>query len=229
MYFLSKNFLGKFLNSICTIQLWRTLCFALFITPVMMFVLGLLFESRVVAIGAGQSKAFIPGDGGLAIALAMAANGVRDGLSVFSRKLASRSWWPWATAIVSIAIALTMRFVIDAPNYPNVRSTMSPTKIWHDSMCYGVLLWMILSTAIPVLLGGKTKWKVGILSGVAVWLGGIIFDLFVGGLFGHANSAEVQHPSNWVPLSDNPLIIVAMIIVTIAFYFGISRLLLKKK
>jgi hypothetical protein len=193
--------IGSFLNGFYTwlqkLPAWKLLLLGVLITPGMMFIIGWVFESRTLAISIGQSKMFMPGDFFLALILLAAVKGIKN---LPKHGWWQRSWWPILVIVTTTTMVILMRVWLDAPNYAP-RAAMSPTKIYHDVMCYGIYAPIIAVVGLPVLFSarGKRAWlcRVGILLGLAVWLTGGIYDSSLGGF---AFMPEVRHPANWEPI-----------------------------
>ena len=131
--------------------------------PGTMFLVGIIFESRLLPLGKPQSRAFIPGDFTLAPAmLAFLRMYEATGVLILAGK---KAWW-WGVAGVMLLIAFFLRRG-DCRNYKECfsdeqdeakrerqwrRLIWSPTKVWHDLCGYFLIPTLLVGLGVPQLL-----------------------------------------------------------------------------
>lgn len=165
----------------------------LILTPVTMFIIGILAEKRILPIGKGQSRAFIPGDFCLGPIMGLAVAQI----PLLPKSGFWQSWfWPVAVVVVAIVAIVFQRLVGDAPNYKvsEGATANSPTKWYHDIVLYGILGSTMAVVAIPVLVSTANTWlKFAMVALLFVWLIGLIYD----SIRPEHMRRRVMHPSNW--------------------------------
>lgn len=140
-----------------------------------------------------QSRAYMPGDFGLALAATVGVNFVvRDGWPWLTMQ-----WWWDVLAVLFVGLAVFVgRRVLYNPNDYNAKAWHSPSKRYHDYVMYGFFPLMFFIFIIPTY---ARSWEllhyVGAF-GVAVWLWGLLwYDTT------HMQVPNPhQHPSVWKPL-----------------------------
>jgi hypothetical protein len=126
------------------LSVWAILLLGCMITPGMMFVVAGIGESRRLLVWRGQSRMFFPGDIGLAFVLA--------GIMLLTQELKLRAsvLSVAAAGFAGIVVPFVMMFIADGPRYPK-RSRRSPTKLYHDIVCYGGYLFILLASGLNVV------------------------------------------------------------------------------
>jgi len=168
------------------------------ITPGMIYVLGFIGESRILPFWASP-RMLLPGDFFLGITLNACICGLRFYTDIENPALQSWiKWWPIFVTVGAFIVMILMRTMFDGPNY-DYRSVISPTKIWHDVMCYFVLGTLLFTTGITFLFFGEWSWfgttlKLTAIFFVALWI--------ICGFIDKQRdlSPEVIHPSTWQPI-----------------------------
>ena len=187
--------IGVFFDVIYSLPPLTVMVIGLILTPIMMFLIGIIFEKRILPIGKGQSWAFWPGDLALGPILALIVSQIS--------LLPHRGWWRgwlWLTLVIigAVAAIVFMRVIGDAPAYRGSEGATanSPTKWYHDIVLYGIFGTLIVVPGIPVLIA--TPWannpnKYYMLLGLFVWAFGLAYD----GLHPEHMNRALMHPSNW--------------------------------
>jgi len=114
----------------------------------MMFVVALVFESRKIYLGKGQSRMFFPGDLSIGVALTMII-GMYARNPITWEFIHTVAYWI-VTAIIHAIIAIFANS-IDTKRYPK-RSKYSPTRIAHLIFGYFLGIWLIVASAVPQLI-----------------------------------------------------------------------------
>ena len=195
-----------------------------------MFLVAYVFESRRPGgIGPGrvpvwryQSRAFLPGDFGLALF-------ITSGLCLFSQaapphlfmyewsgdhwrlvtqyRLTDWSvswWWQWLVApLLSLAVLYIGRRVLYKADDYTPTAWRSPSKRYHDYVMYGMVPLAVVWWVIPGYMAGSFDpvdtsitlvAYVGAL-GLVLWAGCVILDTDLGNV-----PNEHQHPTVWRPI-----------------------------
>lgn len=130
--------------------LWTLLiCWAL--TPGMMFVIGLVGESRLIPwTPSYQFLSFLPGDFFL--------GGMAAGLLVLSRQLPAErhlynnGWFHLVLLLGAAAVAVIItRGEYNDPNGYGHRAVLSPTKLYHNLLLYGGYGYIIVATLVALV------------------------------------------------------------------------------
>ena len=170
------------------------------IWPGLMFVIGLIFESREVPLIKHQSRAFFPGDLAFGVILvAIVSMYAKTGVDI--PMVGSPYWWaPIATSIFVIGWRWRRE---DVANYPK-RAVHSPTKIVHDIMGYFMIPTLLLGLAIPqicmfdegIFADTRMGWFVAAMA--------IVFYLFCVAMDFTRTVDTVdmnaRHPEDWKPI-----------------------------
>lgn len=166
--------------------------------PLGQFLVGLIFETRLVPLWKGQARVFFPGD--LAIGIMMV--GLVGLYAKYPLGIDEKYVIIWH--IIAL-LAAFLFFIIfrsnDAANYPKL-SANSPTKWYHDICGYLISFYFILSFSLPQLyqaIRGKShfcsSWVIFI-AGLALYGICLAYDTHHG-----YTDADVlaRHPENWKP------------------------------
>ena len=170
------------------------------LTPLGLFAVALIGESRFLHLGKGCSRMFFPCDFGLGIML--------TGVALLTQKgdLRVNVAGALSAFVIGAAIFLINRLKCDAPRYPK-RSRNSPTKIYHDLVGY----WAFASLLITPISSPVADWIMGrgwslslswtwlvVLLGLVIWQGGAVYDSVA------KNDTDenllLRHPSDWQPI-----------------------------
>lgn len=196
---------------------WATLAVVWLITPVMMFVVGLVFEGRMLPISPRhQFLSFFPGDlflGAMTAGLLTLARRLPDGHHWYN------AWW-WHVPV--LVITCVVAFVITKGEYsdPNGyghRAVLSPTKLYHNGVLYGLYGYVVvvLLVAVTTMVVQSTSWTLGLLYLLtlvpgAVWACLLVLeqnDAFLERIVPGVSAEEVKkermenaHQSDWRPL-----------------------------
>lgn len=173
----------------------RTLIMGLVISPMMMFLIGWVGESRMLPIWTGQFKAFLPGDLFLGVSLAFAARRVGE-WDASQVHWYQTSWYHTLVLSLSILIAVVTR-AMDSKVY-ETHSFVSPTKLYHDYGAFVLLAVLLGLLLIPVVVVGRdyTAARVWALAFFVFWLICLIIDM----MSDQQAIGRIAHPSNWQPL-----------------------------
>lgn len=118
--------------------------------PGLMFAVAAIFESRMVYLGKGQSRMFMPGDFMLSVTFVTflglhTRNPVHfEGIDVYGS-----AYW-----LVTCVICAVLGFIIrqiDIQRCPQ-GSIYSPTKLAHDISGYFISLWLIAGLGLPQIV-----------------------------------------------------------------------------
>jgi hypothetical protein len=132
---------------------FATVAICMAITPGTMFVLGLVGESRLLPWTADkQFLSFFPGDIFLGMAVA--------GMLVLAQRLPSGSYWyssrTWHLLVLIGALVVAFLITRGEYNDPNGyghRAVLSPTKLYHNGVLYGLYGYVIV-VVLAALVGG---------------------------------------------------------------------------
>lgn len=162
------------------------------LVPYAMYAVAYVFESRVpgrdVPVWRGQSKAFVPGD--LALSLFMAAPGKSVRPVSFRRHVVG--------VVVGVAALIAVRRLTYKPTDYTPEAWRSPSKLYHDVAICMLFGWLGVTRVTPFYLSDwsqATARKILGLLGLAVWMGGLVWD---------ETHDEVpnsrQHPTHYRPI-----------------------------
>lgn len=158
------------------------------------FVGGRFIRSRDVPVWRGQSRAFLPGDFGLAFVVASCI--------IFRTQLGLPGWVELVIAVVSLGIGVFTFKVARKVFYTQddyKESWNSPTKLWHDFVMYILFCALLADVCLPVWIGliWNPDWRlvalVGFLVALVLWGGGMVIDLSKRGK--RQIAKELQHPA----------------------------------
>ena len=185
----------EWLSELISANWLKSLIAWLIVWPGGFFVIGIVFESRLIPLWKGQSKAFFPGDLALIVALVTII-----GLDVKVPRWAETPLWGYFTMITVLMIAIIIRRN-DISNYP-ARAGRSPTKIVHDIVGYFYIPWLMSMIGIPKLIESP-PWNKPTVGWVVFWLALLFYFGCV--FYDVANPAtpadiKIRHPENWQPL-----------------------------
>lgn len=188
----------------------ETLLLCWLITPGMMYVIGLIGESRLVPwTPKTQFLSFFPGDfflGTMLTALLMVVKRLPD-----EQRFYNATWWH----ILMLAAAITVAVVITVGEYndPNGyghRAVLSPTKLYHNILLYGGYGYIIVATLFAVMnwLLGTWSWStVGLVALCllpgAVWVGLLVFEQRVSDEV-KRDRIRYSHVNDWEPIWTLP-------------------------
>jgi hypothetical protein len=161
----------------------ETLLVCWLITPGMMYLIGLIGESRLLPwTPSTQFLSFVPGDlflGAMLTALLMTAKRLPE-----EERFYNAAWWHILLLVmaVGVAIVITVGEYKD-PNGYGHRAVLSPTKLYHNLVLYGGYGYIILATLIAIAVWLLSNWSwsatglvaLCLLPG-AVWVSLIVLD-----------------------------------------------------
>ncbi len=157
--------------------------------PGSMFIVGLIFESRILPFWKHQSRAFIPGDfcvGVMFLGIKILRDhgyNENDPLSAFT--------------ILLIVLAYSAAVVVqdkDIKPY-KLRATRSPTKILNDST-YFLFPFLILYSGWPIIVA-KTPYVSIFWGAVAAFAAAAVWDAKRGFT---EEDVRLRHPDDWQPI-----------------------------
>lgn len=162
----------------------------------MMYLIGYVLESRVpgkdMPIWKNQSKAFFPGDAGLALLVATGACFIPQG---FTQTNIAKLLLIIALTSGVLVFILARKFLYTPKDY-SVQAWNSPTKLWHDYVMFFGFTVVAFQVCVPGYL--LTPWNDNKLIGIAglmVWIFGNIWD------FTHDEIPnKFQHPTIYQPI-----------------------------
>ena len=199
--------------------LGQTVLICLAITPGMMFLLGGIGESRVLPIAADkQFLSFFPGD--------IFLGGAVAGMLVLAQKLPEGNFWYNERAFHALVLVATsgVAFMITRgehhdPNGYRHRAVLSPTKLYHNGMLYGLYGYVIVVLVFALVGGLLVRWNwesfgllVVCLLPMLLWAACLVLeqnDAFIGKFIAHDGQtvAEVKaervtsaHTTEWRPI-----------------------------
>lgn len=164
------------------------------LVPYGMYAVAYILESRIpgrdVAIWRGQSKAFVPGDAGLALFIAVANPSDRVSLR---RRVAGL-----LLGLVSLA---ALRRLTYKPEDYTVNQWKSPSKLYHDLVVCVFFGYLVVVRALPFYterpVSDALVQKMIGAAGIVTWVSGVVWD---------ETHDEVpnyyQHPEVWWPIWD---------------------------
>lgn len=166
--------------------------------PGTMFLIGAIGESRLVPVWKHQSKAFIPGDLLLGIALVAEISMHKIRLEPYYYSL---KYWGFIFLYTALVVfpALRKRDVI---NYPP-RAIRSPTKIFHDTVGYIVIPTVMIGLGAPYLTLQSITAQENRASLTVFFLGvvGYILCVVIDVKAGFTEEdARMRQPSDWNPI-----------------------------
>lgn len=170
--------------------------------PYAMYLVAFVFESRKpgrgpndVPVWKDQSRAFLPGDFGLTLAVTsiIHINGQRP---EWSQQL----WWNFASMSLAFFVFwMGVRVLYSKGDY-TPEQWRSPSKLWHDIVMFFMFTWFVAFYILPKLLVSYSLPQNPLLIalvaiGMLVWVAGCIYDAVVK----QVPNAR-QHPSEWKPI-----------------------------
>ncbi len=197
MYFIIKGLLD-FCEASPLNRIWLLLLFWV-IWPGLMFLVGLIFESRLIPVGKSQSKAFFPGDfaiGAMAVALI--------NLNINAK---SPDWWGydyafWLFIIIATGLVVVPVIKTDIECY-ETRAAISPTKILHNTVGYWLSPAILICLGMPhivdgIFCGAPIHWP-----SILEFVIALLFYIFCVVVDGNSGASEedikARHPSDWRP------------------------------
>lgn len=170
--------------------------------PYAMYPVAYLGESRRpgrgpndVPVWRDQSRAFMPGDFGLALMVTCC-------LQLRSRLAADWAislWFKGLVLLVAVGIFLAARTYLYTPKHYSRSAWNSPSKRYHDFVMFLLFGSVALYVCLPVYLtiSWQSYWSVHLLGlfGLALWVTGNVYD------FTHNETPSArQHPAAWTPI-----------------------------
>ncbi len=159
--------------------------------PGIMFVFGIIFESRILPFWKHQSKAFIPGDFCIGVMFL--------GIKVLWDKGYRPEDYSIGVSKILLIIAIFMVVLSvrdnDIQSYPP-RSAKSPTKKLHDYVGYGLFPCLIVYFGWPIIFL-ETPYV------LIFWGALVVFIAFVAWDFKRGFTKEdvqYRHPDDWRPI-----------------------------
>lgn len=166
------------------------------LVPYAMYLVAYVFESRIpvkdVPLWKGQSKAFFPGDAAFAVFVAMTGE--------FDYPPPPRN------RVLGITVGVIALFIIRRLTYKPEDYTpqqwRSPSKVYHDVVVCLFFGYLAVTRCVPFYLQTRLSdhfvEKVIGLSGLAMWIGGAIWDEL------HEEVPNPkQHPDTWRLIRGN--------------------------
>lgn len=172
------------------------ICWAL--TPGMMFVLGIIGESRLIPIAPDrQFVSFFPGDLFLGV--------TATGLLTLAPQLPAEhhwynaTWWSVLVLIGAVVVAVVMTwFEWSSGAYPT-RAIFSPTKLYHNGVLYIGYGYVIVTTLVAALAGARSWTLLWVLVPGLVWVGLMVVDN-MSSAEALARKAAGAHTPHWKPI-----------------------------
>ena len=176
------------------------------IWPGLMFLVGWIFESRMVPVFKNQSMAFLPGDFVFELMYVALALFYVEATEINPNIINAiqNPGWVALSALFAFFIFLPLRRR-DRGAYPK-RAFYSPTKLCHDICGYYFIPFMLIWLEYPAIsyivrdemIRGQSWWLVGIIAVCWFIYGACVIhdmhDIFL------ASYAPYMHPENWKPL-----------------------------
>lgn len=164
------------------------------ITPGGMFLIGLIFEGRIIPINPKkQFLSFMPGDLFLSAFCALL-------LWMPIKVEIPRTWygsrrWQLIVLLICMSGAVIVHFIFESRVY-QPRSLNSPTKLYHDLVLYGLFNYVMWGAGLPKLLSGNLFGiRLLIFIPLACWLILAVSDSTLGRAIDEKR--EYAHPSDW--------------------------------
>lgn len=162
------------------------------LAPYGMYLIGYVFESRIpgrdTPIYKDQALAFLLGEPGLALLIAM--SGKTTGPTP-KRKLLG--------LLLGVVAFIVIRRVTYKPEDYSREAWRSPTKLYHDVVICGVFGYLIVVRVVPFYFGTRFEHKpvrkVLGLAGLATWATTVVTDEL-----GDSVPNGRQHPTTWKPI-----------------------------
>lgn len=133
-----------------------TLLICWLLTPGLMFLIGLVGESRVLPWKPTQQfLSFFPGDFFL--------GDMTAGLLVLARRLPAEKqwynsgWFHLSVLLITLAVAIVMTWSELTSGACPRRAIFSPTKLYHNILLYGGYGYVIVSTLLALLFSAETR------------------------------------------------------------------------
>lgn len=178
-----------------------TLLVSWLIWPGLMFLVGAIFESRLIPIGRGQSWAFIPGDFSLGVmATALLVMYTDTGKDI---PLVGSACW-WIPVIVVLGVIAVFWHRNDVSYYPP-RAGRSPTKILHNFVGYFLFPVILVGLGVPQIVEAFVSgmslsilrcWLIFV-AALAFYLVCVLHDTFSAPT---AKDIYRRHPDDWRPI-----------------------------
>lgn len=188
---------------------YLSLALHLFLFYGIIFILGIVGESRIIPIWKHQSRAFIPGDLALLVTVAsvfafwhsefVPKSGTMWWFIFSYNSSISRSMY-YCILFVEMVIIISFNLYMikkDHKRY-HYRSVKSPTKWWHDYLGFAYIPFVILRRGIPVII----PYEVNVFS-IMVWVSLAFYAaMVVWDSYRPATSEDVylRHPDDWAPI-----------------------------
>lgn len=170
--------------------------------PYALYLVAYVFESRRpgdgpndVPVWKDQSRAFMPGDFGLALMVAVCLQYRGD----VTARWATSGWSAIAALSIGLGVFLFARRFLYTPKDYSRRAWNSPSKLWHDFVMFLLFSAVAAYVCVPVYL--TTDWKTLVLAklislfGLALWCLGNVYDFTH-----HETPNSRQHPSTYRPI-----------------------------
>jgi hypothetical protein len=180
------------------------------IMPGLMFILGLIGESRIIPLFKHQSKAFFPGE--IALVVAVTSMSVYWDTDLVPK--AGTMWWllfsrsatingklSFVIEVVKWIIIITIYLYLekrDHKAYRFQRSINGPAKRWHD--CYGFLVIpaAMIKLGIPVIIPTEIN-----IYSIITWASLAFYGIMlVWDYYKPATEEDkyIRHPDDWKPI-----------------------------
>ncbi len=181
---------------------WAATAFAWILTPVGLYAVAYVFESRLVGRDFhpwyGAFRGFMPGD--LFLGASFGQFVWQLGQSNTKPGWWGEWWWHLIVVVGAVVVALLVREKMDRPNYHD-RAMNSPSKLYHDFVIYMGFGYVFFTTAIAATL--STGWDFSLLRPFG-FLGAWAYCVL--GLDGRQTKYELRrmarnsHPADWEPI-----------------------------
>lgn len=178
--------------------LLQTMAFCLAITPGMMFVIGVIGESRILPVTPDkQFVSFVPGDLFLSMAAALLLWRASS-LPAESRWYNSTTWHV-IVLMAAIVVAIVMTWMEWKSGVYSTRAIFSPTKLYHNGILYGGYGYVIVTTLVALIFGAGDRWWLSALLPGLIWVYLLAVDNTGLPKVKESRAAHAHDP-NWKPI-----------------------------
>jgi len=181
---------------------WVALIIAWGLTPLGLYAVAYVFESRIPGrdfrLFKDAFRGFMPGDVFLGLAFMMFVTAIHRS-DVVKDAWFNSALWHGIVFIGAVVLGLAARKFLDAPNYTK-RQMRSPSKVYHDFVLYIGYGYVFTTTAVAAL--GLEGWSVSTALGllfVGFWVLCLALDLTTSKQIVE-RLARKSHPVRWRPI-----------------------------
>jgi len=201
VHLIQVKFLSKQVRDM-SVPLFIGVWLAISAIPYAMYLIAWLFESRKpgngpndIPVWRDQSKAFLPGDFGLALVAASGIMLAREGLPGW----ATSWWWLSVSVLVGLVVFWVGRRVLYSVDDYTPEAWRSPSKRWHDFVMFFGFTVAMAAFILPAFIAHGSELdgepaSVAMLGGL-LWVLGIAWDTVI-----EQVPNKRQHPSVYKPL-----------------------------